>query len=110
MSAQLEPRRFNLTEYYQMAAAGILTAEDRVELIEGEIIKMRPIGSEHAACIRRLDGFLRNKLGQRTLVSVQCPVRLNDFSEPEPDIALILPHGDCYAKRHPTPEEIQLII
>jgi Uma2 family endonuclease len=110
MSAQLEPRRFNVTEYYLMAEAGILTADDRVELIEGEIIKMSPIGSEHAACVCRLDGLLREKLGKHTLVRVQSPVRLSYFSEPEPDIALIEPRADCYAKHHPTPEEIQLII
>jgi Uma2 family endonuclease len=110
MSAQLEPRRFNVTEYYLMAEAGILTADDRVELIEGEIIKMSPIGSEHAACVCRLDGFLREKLLKHSLVRVQSPVRLNDFSEPEPDIALIEPRSDFYAKHHPTPVEIQLII
>ena len=52
MSAQLEPKRFNVTEYYKMAEAGILKPDDRVELIDGKIITMSPIGSPHAACVR----------------------------------------------------------
>src|SRR5438128_9799775 len=90
MSAELEPRRFNVTEYYRMAEAGVLTPDDRVELIEGEIIKMSPIGSPHAACVSRLDDLLR-LITLRTMVRIQNPVRLNDFSEPVPDIALLRP-------------------
>src|SRR5216684_564312 len=110
MSAQLEKRHFNVTEYYQMAKAGVLKPDDRVELIEGEIVKMSPIGSPHAACVCRLYESLPNVVKGRALVWVQNPVRLNDFSEPVPDIALLKPRKDYYAARHPTPADVLLII
>jgi Uma2 family endonuclease len=110
MSALLEPRRFNVTEYYRMLQAGILKPDDRVELIEGEVIKMSPIGSRHAACLRRLDDLLRSKMRPGVTVSVQSPVRLSDFSEPEPDVALITARGDYYESDHPTPDDTVLII
>ena len=110
MSAQLEPRRFNVTEYYRMAEAGILKPEDRVELIEGEVIKMSPIGSPHAACVSRLVRFLANAIGETAILSVQNPVRLDDFSEPVPDLALLKPRKDYYAARHPVPADVLLVI
>jgi len=110
MSAQLEPRRFNVTEYYQMAEAGILTPDDRVELIEGEIIKMSPIGSPHAACVSRLTRLLHASIGDEAIVWTQNPVRLNEFSEPIPDIALLKARKDYYAARHPVPKDVLLII
>lgn len=110
MSAQLEPRRFNVTEYYQMARAGVLKPDDRVELIEGEIIQLSPIGSPHAACIRAFTLLLPEKVGKTAVVSVQCPVRLSEFSEPQPDIALLKPRKDLYRKEHPTAEDVLLII
>ena len=110
MSAQFEPRRFNVTEYYQMAKAGVLKPDDRVELLEGEIIKMSPIGSPHAACVARSSDALRRITKRATIIWVQNPVRLNDFSEPVPDIALLKPRKDFYAARHPTPADVLLII
>jgi Uma2 family endonuclease len=110
MSAQLEPRRFNVTEYYKMAKAGILKPDDRVELIEGEIIKMSAIGSPHAACVSRLVRLLSKAIGDTAILSPQNPVRLDDFSEPVPDIALLKPLDDYYAARHPTPIDALLVI
>jgi Uma2 family endonuclease len=110
MSAQLEPRRFNVTEYYQMAKAGVLKPDDRVELIEGEIIKMSPIGSPHAACVARTSDALREVVKSRTIMWVQNPVRLDDFSEPVPDIALLKSRKDYYATRHPLPPDVRLIV
>ena len=110
MSAQLEPRRFNVTEYYQMAAAGILKPDDRVELIAGEIIKMSPIGSPHAACVSRLARFFHNTIANEAIVSTQNPVRLDEFSEPVPDISLLKPRKDFYAARHPLPADVLLVI
>ena len=110
MSAQLEPRRFNVTEYYRMAKAGVLKPDDRVELIEGEIIKMSPIGSPHAACVSRFASLLQTRRKLNAIVSVQNPVRLDDFSEPVPDIALLRPRNDFYAARHPKPADVLLII
>ena len=110
MSVQYEKRYFNVVEYYRMAEAGVLSPDDRVELIEGEIVKMSPIGSRHAACVRRLDAFLNRQASNLAQVSVQSPVRLNDFSEPEPNVALLKPRDDFYADSHPIPDDVLLII
>ena len=110
MSAELEKRHFNVTEYYRMAEAGVLTPDDRVELIEGEIIKMSPIGSPHAACVARLARLLHGVIGEKAIVWVQNPVRLSEFSEPVPDLALLKPRKDYYAARHPTPADALLVI
>ena len=110
MSAQLEPRRFNVTEYYQMAEAGILTPDDRVELIEGEVIKMGPIGSPHAACVSRITSTLITNLGKAVVVWPQNPVRLSDFSEPAPDISVLKYRADLYAESHPLPQDVLVMI
>jgi Uma2 family endonuclease len=93
-----------------MAEAGVLTPDDRVELIEGEIVKMSPIGSPHAACVARLARLLQIVAVEKAIVWVQNPVRLNEFSEPVPDLALLKPRKDYYAARHPTPADALLVI
>ncbi len=110
MSAQLEKRHFNVDEYYRMARAGVLKPDDRLELIEGEIIKMAPIGSPHAACVSRLNDLFSNLDKRKTMVRVQNPIRLDDFSEPVPDLVLLKPRKDYYASRHPIPSDIVLVI
>jgi Uma2 family endonuclease len=110
MSLQYEKRFFNAAEYYRMAEAGVLSPDDRVELIEGEIVRMSPVGSRHAACVRRLDALLNREVGHVAQVGVQSPIRLSDFSEPQPDIALLNPRNDFYANAHPTPADVLLII
>jgi Uma2 family endonuclease len=110
MSVQVTKRRFNITEYYRMAETGILSEDDRVELIEGEIIKMAPIGSRHAGCVSRLNTLFNRLVSETTLVSVQNPVRLSDFSEPQPDISLLKVRDDFYSNSHPTPADVLLII
>lgn len=110
MSAQLEKRYFSVDEYYRMAEAGVLKPDDRVELIEGEIIKMSPIGSPHAACVSRLNRLMHNQSRLQFTVSVQNPVRLSNFSEPVPDLVLLRFREDCYAITHPTPADVLLII
>jgi len=93
-----------------MGEAGVFLEDDRVELIEGEILKMSPIGSRHAATVKRLNGQLNRLLGDRAIVSVQDPILLNDFSEPQPDIAILRRRDDFYAQAHPTAEDALLII
>lgn len=104
------PRRFTVDEYYQMAAAGILTEDDRVELIEGQIVEMSPTGSRHAATVRRVTGLFYGRVGGRALVLVQDPVRLSPGSEPEPDVALVRPRPDLYVEAHPGPADILLVV
>ncbi len=110
MSVQIARRCFTVDEYYRMAEAGILSEADHVELIEGEVVEMSPIGSRHAACVRRLDALLNREAARLALVSVQSPIRLNEFSEPQPDVALLRPREDFYAEAHPTPADVLLVI
>ncbi len=110
MSVQIERRYFNVDEYYRMGEAGIFTEDDRVELIEGEIIKMSPIGIRHASCVNRLNTYLHRYTGQKVIIQIQNPVRLSDFSEPEPDVAVLRARDDFYAAAHPTPADVLLLM
>lgn len=110
MSVQIARRHFNVAEYYKMATAGVFTEDDRVELIEGEIIEMNPIGSRHAACVGRLTKLLERLAGDGAIVWVQNPVQVNDYSEPLPDVALLKPRDDFYAQANPRPADVLLII
>ena len=84
-------RRFTVDEYYAMACAGILTEDDRIELIDGFIIAMSLVGDPHVDCINNLTRLFVLRTDPKAIVSVQNPVRLNDYSEPEPDVVLIRP-------------------
>ena len=103
-------RLFSVEEYHRMAEAGILHEDDRVELIEGRIIRMAAIGSRHAACVKRLIALLASRTAGDAIVSAQDPVQLPDYSEPEPDVALLRPRADFYARAHPTPDDVLLVI
>jgi len=110
MSVQIARRSFTVAEYYRMAEAGILSEDDRVELLDGEVVEMSPIGSHHAACVDRLNNFLSSVSKQRFIVRVQNPIRLDDYSEPQPDITLLHVRSDFYAEAHPTPADVLVII
>ena len=106
------PRTHRLTvdEYYRMAEVGVLAPDARVELIEGKIIDMAPIGSRHAAAADLLAERFIQALGGSALVRVQGPVRLGPRSEPQPDISLLKPRDDRYAKSHPTAADVLLLV
>ena len=87
-------RRFTVQEYYQMAEAGILDPDERIELIEGEIVEMSPVGGPHIKRINAINKLLISQLGDRAEVSPQNPIRLDDRSEPVPDIAVLRDRGD----------------
>lgn len=110
MSVQVARRHFSIAEYERMVETGILGKEDRVELIEGEILEMAPIGERHAASVRKGNHRLAPLVGDRSLISVQCPIAIPDWSEPEPDIALLVPRADFYSAGHPEPKHVQLLI
>ena len=110
MSHQFAKRWFSVGDYYRMAEAGILTEDDSVELIEGEVLEMSPIGSRHAACVKRLNTLLNQQVGDGAIVSVQDPIYIDDFSEPQPDVALLRPRADFYAEEHPTSSDVLLVI
>ena len=97
-------------DYHRMAEAGILGEDDRVELIEGELIDMAPIGSEHAGKGIRLSSLLSTALAGRAFVSQQNPLRLEEHSEPQPDIAVLRYRNDFYKASHPQPADILLLI
>jgi len=100
-------RRFTVDEYYEMARVGILKSDERVELLDGEIVRMNPIGSAHAWCVTRLTGIFAPLTGQ-IVVWVQNPLRLDAFAEPEPDIVIV--RHDSPRDRHPGPAETLLVI
>lgn len=110
MAVEVLRRTFTVEEYHQMIEAGVLTEDDRVELLEGEIVKMTALGSPHAGCVNRLNQLFSDQVRRRAIVSVQNPVQLSEHSEPEPDLALLQPRSDFYAESHPKPEEVLLVV
>jgi len=102
--------RFDVDEYGRMADAGIFHEDSRVELIDGEILEMSPIGSRHVGIVARLTGLLTRRLGARIVLLVQSPVRLSESSEPQPDLALAKPRPDTYTKSLPGPKDLSLLI
>ncbi|MBS9382996.1 hypothetical protein BMF77_00768 [Dolichospermum sp. UHCC 0315A] len=107
---RLNTFRLNVSQYHQMSEVGIFSENDKVELINGEIIEMSPIGRRHAACVDRINRLFSNILGMKVIVRVQNPIILNNLSEPEPDIALLQPRADFYESGHPQPQDIFLLI
>jgi Uma2 family endonuclease len=103
-------RRFTTDEYHRMGEAGVLTEDDRVELLDGEIVRMSPIGSPHAGCVDRLNAFFTRRLGARAIVRVQNPIVLDRWSEPQPDLTLLAPRADFYSAAHPRPRAVLLAI
>lgn len=110
MSVQFQTHHFTVDEYHRMAEVGLLSEDSRVELIEGEIVEMSPIGSTHAGTVNRSSRYLGRRLGDAVVVSVQNPIRLNAFSEPQPDLALLKPRKDFYSNSHPTAEDVLVVI
>ncbi len=106
------PQRHRITvdEYYRIAEAGIFKADDRVELIEGEMLDMPPIGIDHAYVVNRLTAILIQSAGFTANVSSQNPIRLNQRTEPQPDIALLRYREDFYRHIRPSPEDVLLLV
>lgn len=103
-------RPLTVSEYHRMAEVGILTEGDRVELIEGELIAMTPIGSQHAGAVNAIAYALFHAVGERGIVAVQNPVQLDERSEPQPDFAVLRPRADFYRQTTPGPGDVLLII
>jgi Uma2 family endonuclease len=102
--------RFNVRAYYRMAESGVLPPDARVELLNGRIIDKSPIGPAHGGTVKQLSRLFNLLARGRWLVSTQDPVRLDDHSEPEPDVALLKTADDDYKSRHPRPDEVFLLI
>lgn len=101
--------RFTVGDFARMGEAGIFTEGNRVELIDGEILEMTPIGPLHAWIVNRLNSLLITRLAGKAYVSVQNPIRLGRHTEPQPDL-VVARRSDAYADRHPEPDDILLII
>jgi Uma2 family endonuclease len=110
MSADVETYRFSVEEFNKLGEAGIFDEDDRVELLDGEIIVMSPIGSQHAGTVMQMNSVLLRKLGDRVLFDLQSPAVLDEFSEPQPDIMLLQPKADFYKTAHPRPKDILLLV
>lgn len=103
-------RKISVGEYHRMAEAGILTEDDRVELLNGEIIEMSPIGPTHTAHVKGINRIISRLLEGLAVVGVQDPIVLNDLSEPIPDISILRWRADDYLEAHPRPQDVLLVI
>ena len=102
--------RFSAQEYHRLGEMGILSPDARVELIDGAIHDMSPIGPNHSGVVIRLNRFFSLQAKKRWLVSSQNPVGLDNYSEPQPDIVLLKPAPDDYVSHHPAPDDVFLLI
>jgi Uma2 family endonuclease len=110
MAINLKRRCFTVEEYHRMGEAGILTDEDRVELIDGEIVEMTPIGLRHASCVMFLNQVFTLALVGRAVVSPQGPLRLGERLEFQPDIVLLRPPLESYRLAIPTAADALLVV
>ena len=93
-----------------MAENGILAPDARVELLEGQIVDMLPIGPFHSGTVSRLLNLFARRGGDRWIVNAQNPVRLSSQSEPQPDFVLLRPRADFYTKQHPVSADVFLVV
>ena len=110
MSVQLTRHPFTVDDYHAMVVAGALKEDDRVELIEGEIVDMTPIGLRHAAAVNILTRWLVVGCGTRAIVQVQGPMQIGSESEPQPDLVALRPQANFYRSQAATPDDVLLLI
>jgi Uma2 family endonuclease len=102
--------RFTVNEYYRMGETGVLAPDARVELLDGEIIDMSPIGPFHGGVTNQLVHLFNTAANGRWIVTAGTPLRLNDYSEPQPDVMLVRPSEHFYRTAHPNPADVYLLI
>jgi Uma2 family endonuclease len=103
-------RRFTVDEYQRMAEVGVLSEDDRVELLDGEIVQMSPIGVPHASGVDRVAEIFRQRLGARVNIRIQGPIVLDRFSQPQPDVTILARSPNFYGSGHPRPRDVLLVI
>lgn len=103
-------RRFTVDDYHRMAALGLFDPDEHTELLDGEVVSKMPISSAHAGCVNRFNALLGLAIAGRAIVAVQNPVRLDDRSEPEPDLSILRPRSDAYSSAHPAPADVVWLI
>ena len=106
----VERYRWTIDLYHQMIETGILGEDERVELIKGELTTMSPIGAEHSGTLKKLTEMLFDQLRKRAVISIQDPLQVDDYSEPQPDLALLAPRRDFYKRALPRPADVLLVI
>ncbi len=102
--------RFTVDEYYRMAETGILDEDDRVELIDGQILVMEPISPEHGGHTMALTHLFSSLARDRALLSVQNPIQIDEYNHPQPDVVLCRLRDDFYKRSHPAPSDIYLVV
>jgi Uma2 family endonuclease len=110
MSVRMQRRLFTVQEYHLMADAGVFRDDERVELIEGEIIQMPAFGARHASCVKRSIAKFRSIQETSAILDVHNPIQLTEISEPQPDVVLLQFRADDYATAHPMPHEVLLLV
>jgi Uma2 family endonuclease len=111
MRVDVEKKRFTVDDYYRMGDAGILGPDDRVELINGEILTMSPIGSRHMVCVDRATAvFAPTLVAKKAILSIQNAVWISEITMPQPDVLLLKPQEDYYAGRFRKPADVLLLI
>ncbi len=110
MALQPATHRFSVADYHRMGEAGILDEDDRVELLEGQVVEMAPIGPGHADRVDRLIELFVLSFSEVAFVRSQNPILLDPYSEPQPDLALVRRRPGGYAAHHPTPEDVLLLV
>lgn len=110
VAVRIPRRRFTTDEYHRMGEAGVFAEDDRVELLDGEIVQMRPIGIPHSSSVDRLNAFFSRRLGRRAIIRVQGPIILDRHSEPQPDLSVLAPRADFYGHAQPRPRDVLLAI
>ncbi len=110
MSVKLTNRRFTVDEFHRMVRAGALSEDERIELIDGEIVEMAPIGKRHVACVDRLTELFSELVRKRAIVRVQGSIPVGIRSEPQPDLVLLRRNPDFYAQSDPGPADILLVV
>jgi Uma2 family endonuclease len=110
VDVRIPRRRFTTAEYHRMGEAGVLSEDDRVELLDGEIVQMSPIGLPHSSTVARLNALFSRRLGRRATIWVQNPLVLDRYSEPEPDLSLLSARVDFYASGKPRPRDVLLTV
>ncbi len=110
MPVQISRRLFSVEVYHRMLEAGILTADDKVELIKGELVERSPIGSKHAYIVDRLTMYLGQEYEKNGIIRVQSPITISNHSEPEPDLTVLQGPIERYSEHHPTEKDVMLLI
>jgi Uma2 family endonuclease len=110
MQTEVIKKRFTVDEYHRMGQAGIFGPEDRLELIDGEILEMSPIGQRHASRVARANALFVTAFGARAVINPQNPMQLSDWTEPQPDLVVLKPRSDFYEHQRPLPADVLFVM